>query len=146
VKVSGPSRIGVLAAVAAGGAVGTILRYELALAEPVASGRFPWATFTANIVGAVLLGILLTLFVDSWAPTRYLRPFAAVGVCGGLTTFSTWMVESVLLVRADAAGTAALYVVLSLVAGVAGVALGVIGTRAALRRGGELTFDPGGDD
>lgn len=146
VTVSGPNRIGVVVAVAAGGALGTVLRYELALAEPVVSGRFPWATFTANIVGAVLLGIVLTLFVDSWAPTQYLRPFAAVGLCGGLTTFSTWMVESVLLVRDDAAATAVLYLVVSVVVGVAAVALGVFGTRAALHRSGEPTFDPRGDD
>jgi CrcB protein len=136
----------VVVAVAAGGAIGTMLRYELARAEPVVSGRFPWATFTANAIGALALGVVMTLLVDSWGPTRYLRPFAAVGVCGGLTTFSTWMVESVLLVRDDAAAIAAVYVAVSVVVGFAAVAVGVFGTRRVLHRTGVLTFDPRGDD
>ena len=61
-----------------------------------------------------------------------LRPFAAVGFCGGLTTFSTWMVESVLLTRDGNGGTAALYLLTSLVAGFAAVAVGIVGTRRAL--------------
>ena len=59
-----PSRVWVLVAVAAGGALGTVARYELALAEPVGSGRFPWATFVVNVVGSLVLGVALAVLVD----------------------------------------------------------------------------------
>jgi CrcB protein len=68
-----------------------------------------------------------------------------VGICGGLTTFSTWMVESVLLTRDGDAGVAALYLVVSLGAGLAAVALGVVAARVVLHRPVPV-FDPEGDD
>jgi fluoride exporter len=135
----------VVLAVAVGGALGTVVRYELALAEPPGSGRFPWATFTVNVVGALLLGIAVTALLESWPSTHVTRPFVAVGFCGGLTTFSTWMVESVLLVRDDRAGLAVVYLAVSLGAGVAAVALGVFATRRGLHRAG-VRFDPRSDD
>jgi fluoride exporter len=125
--------------------MGTIVRYELALAEPPGTGSFPWATFTVNIVGAFVLGVAATALVEQWSPSRILRPFIAVGFCGGLTTFSTWMVESVLLVRDDRAGLAALYLAVSLVAGFLAVASGVLVARETLHRAGPR-FDPRSDD
>ena len=135
----------VAAAVAIGGALGTLVRYELALAEPVASGRFPWTTFGVNVVGALLLGLVLGVLSDPACAT-VARPFLAVGVCGGLTTFSTWMVESVLLTRDGHGASAALYVVTSLVAGVVAVTVGVLGIRAALGSRAPIVFDPAEDD
>jgi fluoride exporter len=138
-------RVGVVVAVGAGGALGTVLRYELALAEPPGAG-FPWATFTVNLAGALLLGVILTVLTDSWGPSRYVRPFAAVGFCGGLTTFSTWMVESVLLVRDGSTATAALYVGASLLLGIVAVGVGVFATRGVLHRIEPLAFDPREED
>ena len=135
----------VLVAVAVGGALGTLGRYELALAEPATSGHFPWATFTVNLVGSFALGVVLGALADP-AASRVWRPFLAVGVCGGLTTFSTWMVESVLLTRDGHGGTAALYVAGSLVLGFAAVVAGVFGARAVLGRHEPIVFDPAGDD
>jgi CrcB protein len=132
--------------VAIGGAAGTAIRYELARADPVTSGQFPWATFTANVAGALLLGVLLAVLVDAWMPSRVLRPLAVVGFCGGLTTFSTWMVESVLLVRDGDPATALLYLAVSLVVGVAVVSVGLLGTRRLLRQRGVLHFDAESDD
>jgi CrcB protein len=134
-----------VAAVALGGALGTVGRYELALAEPVQSGRFPWATFTANLIGSLVLGIAVVVLVDGRGSTRVPRAFVAVGFCGGLTTFSTWMVESVLLTRDGNAGTAALYLVVSLVLGLVAVALGAAATRRIVGRP-VPAFDPELDD
>jgi fluoride exporter len=143
--VSVGHRAGIVVAVAIGGAVGTVVRYELALAEPVQSGRFPWATFTANLVGSLVLGIAVVVFAEDRVSTRVPRAFVAVGFCGGLTTFSTWMVESVLLTRDGFGGTAALYLVVSVVAGFAAIALGVGATRRVIGRP-VPAFDPELDD
>ncbi len=139
------SRAWVLLAVAVGGALGTVVRYELALAEPVGSGHFPWATFTVNVVGSFVFGIAVASLLEPWPATRLLRPFVAVGVCGGLTTFSTWMVESVLLIHDDHAGVALAYLTVSLLAGVAAVALGLLVVRRGLHRA-IPRFDPRTDD
>jgi CrcB protein len=85
------------AAVFAGGALGAVARYELNRAMPVTPGHWPWATFTANIAGAVLVGYLVTRLQERLAPSRGLRPFLVTGLCGGLTTFSTLQVEFVRL-------------------------------------------------
>ncbi len=138
-------RAWIVVAVAFGGAFGTIARYELALAEPLQSGRFPWATFTANLAGSFVLGIVVVALAETRGSRGVLRSFAAVGFCGGLTTFSTWMVESVLLTRDGDAGVAALYLLTSLVAGFAAVAAGIVGTRRALGRP-VPAFDPELDD
>lgn len=135
-----------LLAVAAGGALGTIARYELALAEPPGSGRFPWATFIVNVVGSFVLGFALIALMESWSPSRLLRPFVAIGFCGGLTTFSTWMVESMLLVRGGDAGVALAYLTVSLVVGLGAVALGVHAARVMLHQRGPFEFDPRADD
>jgi len=134
-----------LMAVAVGGALGTVTRYELALAEPVMSGRFPWATFGANVAGSLVLGIAVVVWANRRAASGIARAFVAVGFCGGLTTFSTWMVESVLLTRDGDGGLAAIYLVVSLVVGFAAVALGIAGARRVLHRP-SFAFDPHQDD
>ena len=144
--MSVPNRAWILLAVALGGALGTVARYELALAEPVGSGRFPWATFVANVVGSLILGVALATLLDPSPAARVLRPFVAVGFCGGLTTFSTWMVESMLLMRAGDTAVAVVYLIVSLGAGLAAVGAAVLLTRRTMRRAGAFAFDPELDD
>jgi CrcB protein len=138
-------RAWVFLAVAIGGALGTVARYELALAEPVSSGRFPWATLVANIVGSFVLGVVVVVLAETRGSAGALRAFLAVGFCGGLTTFSTWMVESMLLTRDGDGATAALYVVVSLLVGLVSVAVGIGAGRAVVRRPVPV-FDPERDD
>ncbi len=140
------NRVGILVAVAVGGALGTVARYELALADPLGPSRFPWATFLVNVVGSFVLGALLTALVANGPAAGWLRPLVGVGFCGGLTTFSTWMVESVLLTRAGDAGIASLYLVVSLVAGFLAVAGGVLLARRVFPRVPVQVYDPEHDD
>ena len=84
---------GELAAVFAGGFVGAVLRAALVEEVPVHAGEWPWATFTVNVAGALLLGILVTRLRERPAPSRHLRALLGSGLCGALTTFSTMMVE-----------------------------------------------------
>jgi CrcB protein len=83
-----------VAAIMAGGALGTLARAGLAEAMPHHAGRWPWATFIANLAGAFILGWLLTRLAERTAPTRYWRVFAGTGFCGALTTFSTFQIET----------------------------------------------------
>lgn len=122
-------RFPVLAAVAAGGMVGAPARYELALALPSRSGTFPLSTFVINVTGSFVLGALVTLIIEKWPPTEYLRPFAATGVLGAYTTWSTFMVDTDLLLKAGHALVAAGYVAATLSAGLAAVYVGILMVR-----------------
>lgn len=86
-------------AVAAGGALGALTRVELdRLLSPAPDG-WPWPTFLVNVIGTLLLGYLATRLLDRLPPSTYRRPFAGTGFCGALTTFSTFQVEVVRLLR-----------------------------------------------
>jgi CrcB protein len=128
------SRLCVLAAIAAGGALGAPARYELALALPARPGTFPLSTFVINVTGSFLLGALLTLIVEKWPPTVYLRPFTATGVLGAYTTWSTFMVDTDLLLKAGHVLLAVGYVVATMSAGLVAVYAGILAVRRWHRR------------
>ena len=107
-----------LGAVAVGGALGTLARYAVSRVLAGDSLGFPWPTFAVNVCGSLLLGVLITVLVERWPPTRFLRAFAVVGFCGGFTTFSTMVVESAQRGQHGRAGLAALYLAASLIGGV----------------------------
>ncbi len=123
----------VLLVIAAGGALGSLARWGLG--ELLRSPRdgFPWATFTENISGGLALGMLMVLLLDVWPPHRYLRPFLGVGLLGGYTTFSTYMLESRHLLVAGRTSLAFTYLAGTLLAGLAAVWLGVASARVAVR-------------
>lgn len=114
-----------LAAVAAGGALGTPARYLVSRAVPVGPGSFPWTTFWINVSGSFALGVLLTLIVERWPPTRFVRSFAAIGFLGAYTTFSTFGVEADRLVSGGHPHIALAYVAASLGSGLVAVYAGV---------------------
>jgi fluoride exporter len=114
----------VLAAVAAGSAVGGLCRYGLGVLIPVGPNGFPWATFWTNTSGSLLLGALLVI-AESRYPSRYVRPFFATGLLGAYTTFSTLAVEAGLLTSGGAPDVAALYSGATLIAGVAAAWIGM---------------------
>lgn len=115
----------ILLLVAVGGAAGTAARYGVTRVVPVEAGSFPWAVFAVNVTGCLLLGALLTCIVERWPPSRYVRPFAAIGFLGGFTTFSTFVVDADLLVRDGHVATAVGYVASSLVVGLSAVYAGI---------------------
>ncbi|HEX5587504.1 MAG TPA: CrcB family protein [Acidimicrobiia bacterium] len=136
-------RLSAWVAVATGGAIGTVARYEATLRFPVRAGEFPWTILVVNLVGCVAAGVLMAI-VHHWATCpSWVRPFAVIGVCGGLTTFSTWMVTDVLLARDSAGALAVLDVVVSLVAGVVAVWIGFDATRRIVGDRGSIgALDP----
>lgn len=123
----------IVVAVALGGVVGAITRYAVARALPTPVGTFPWSTFLINVSGSVLLGFLLILVIEQFPRGRLARPVIGTGFCGAYTTFSTYMVDAVVLVRGGHLALAALYVAASALAGLAGVWAGITGARMVLR-------------
>jgi len=136
-------RPGVLTAIAVGGALGGAARYGIEQALPAARDEFPWATFVINVSGSLALAVLLVFVLEIWPPTRYVRPFAAIGFLGAYTTFSTWMVETAELVTHDRPGLAIGYLGGSLLAGLAAVSLGLVLGRAVLARRGRARAPAG---
>lgn len=116
----------VLAAIAAGGALGGLCRYGVAQALPPGGDGFPWATFWTNVSGSLLLGLVVVLAVRRFPESRWMRPFLATGVLGAYTTFSTLVVETDLLAAHGYGSTAALYAAASLVAGLAAAWTGLM--------------------
>ena len=115
-----------LALVAAGGCAGTLVRAALERAWPTAPGHLPTTTLAINLVGALALGLLLGVLGEE---RPRLRLALGTGVLGGLTTHSTFILESHrLLASGGAAGHAALgvaYLVGSMAVGLAAAGLGL---------------------
>jgi fluoride exporter len=132
-----------LAVIAVGGALGTLARYGVNRLGPSDSLAFPWPTLVVNVTGSFILGVVVTLVVERWPPTRYVRPFAAIGFCGGFTTFSTLVVQTARLGQHDRLGLAALdlfgSMAIGLLAAVAGI--GVV-RGSSLRHGRRPIPDP----
>ena len=110
-----------------GGMIGAPLRY---LTDRLVQARhdtaYPWGTFTVNVVGSLILGLLTGAVVAGAAP-QSLQLFLGVGLCGALTTYSTFSYETLRLIEGRAAYLAVANVVASVVAG-----LGAAVTGAAL--------------
>jgi CrcB protein len=122
---------GLLAAVALGGAAGTLVRAAVARALPPSSTGFPWAILLVNLAGCAIVGFVIVAALERVAPGRYFRPLVGTGFCGGLTTFSTFVVQVDLLVRAGHATPALWYVPASLLGGLAATRAAVVLARAA---------------
>ena len=120
-----------LAVIAAGSALGGVLRYLVSVAFVHRFGPgFPFGTLTVNLTGSFLIGVAIELtqtrLFGGWA---YWRPFAATGVIGGYTTFSTFAFETLTFVGERAFAVAAAYAGISLVAGVAAAYAGMLAVR-----------------
>ena len=104
-------------AVAAGAAIGTLLRVGLANLVGATGRSALWATFLANVVGSLLLGLLLGWRLRRSAPSTFTIPFAGIGLLGSFTTFSLFAVETGDLLREGRVALGAFYSIGSVVAG-----------------------------
>jgi fluoride exporter len=126
------------AAIVAGGIVGSLMRWLVALVLPVAAGGFPWPTLFANITGSFIIGFYSAmtgpdgrLFVDPRT-----RQFVMTGICGGYTTFSGFTIEMLRFVQAGDLKRAAVYLAVSVAGWLAAVWLGDIAARRLNKRAG----------
>ncbi len=120
--------------IAAGGAIGAVARYGMAVAVPHGANAFPWATFVTNVVGCLAIGVLMVALTEvAGRPHRLIRPFLGVGVLGGFTTFSTYTVESQQLLVGPRPWLGALYLLCTLLAALTAVQVGIVSARALTR-------------
>jgi CrcB protein len=119
-------------AVALGGGVGALARYELdRFVERRSDSVFPWSTFLINVSGCFVIGVVVAALVDRHHTPAWLRVGLVVGVVGGYTTFSTFAQESLDLVEARDVAVAAAYMAGS-------VALGLLAVWTGARVGRAL--------
>ncbi|WP_243708833.1 CrcB family protein [Actinomadura sp. GC306] len=123
-----------LAAVSVGGVLGSLARYQITVAFPHRPDAFGWATWSINVSGCLLIGVLMVAITEVRRAHRLVRPFLGVGVLGGFTTFSTHVIEAQRAMDAGAAGTGMLYLAATLAGGLAAVYTGAKLTRLAVRR------------
>jgi CrcB protein len=124
--------LGMLSVISVGGVLGTLARYGLGVAFPRGPTSFPWATFAVNVAGCGLIGVLMVC-IDQLGAHRLVRPFLGVGVLGGFTTFSTYVVEVQETVAAGAARLALAYLGGTLAAAVVAVLAGSALTSTLIR-------------
>ena len=113
-----------LLAIYLGGVAGALIRVGLAEAFPPAAGSWPWPTFAVNMVGALLLGYFFARLRDH-GEDRLVQPLLGTGVCGTLTTFSTFQLELFHFVDEGALGLALTYCAVTVAAGYVFLRLGI---------------------
>ena len=122
--------------VALGGAIGSVLRYQVGRwmtywLGPQAVTQFPWATLAVNAAGSVLMGLLAGWLLRHGPGGEELRLLLGVGVLGGFTTFSAFSLEMVMLMQRGQFAYAALYLILSVALGITGLVFGLAVMRLA---------------
>tara|TARA_B100000767_G_C19527161_1_gene435001 strand:- start:170 stop:547 length:378 start_codon:yes stop_codon:yes gene_type:complete len=118
-----------LIAIACGGAFGALSRFGLQQwIAAIYSGRFPLAIFVANSIGSLVIGIIYVLIIEKGLLPEVWRPFLIVGLLGAFTTFSTFSLDSILLIEQGewlmALGNIFANVVIGLIAACIGLYIG----------------------
>lgn len=125
----GMGAMGQMAAVVLGGGIGALARFLFAgwVARLLpADLPLPLPILLINVIGSCAMGVLAEGFALRWDVAPEVRTFLTVGILGGFTTFSSFSLEAVALLRRDAILEAGAYVILS-------VALSILGLIAGLK-------------
>jgi CrcB protein len=113
--------------VGAGSALGGIARLAVYLIlARIGADTFPWGTVAVNVAGSILIGWLAVALPHTASDARY---FLMTGVCGGFTTFSTFSLDTLNMLRAGESGKALAYMGLQLLLCLAGVWIGYAAAR-----------------
>ena len=114
--------------IALGGALGSVARYWVAVLAAPLSRDLPWGTIGINVVGSFAIGFFGTLTAaDARHPLPDMaRLFFMVGICGGFTTFSSFSLQTLDLLRGGAPGRALANIVLSVALCLGAVSLGYL--------------------
>lgn len=118
--------INTIAAIAAGGALGAVMRHGVNVAAVKIIGHgFPYGTLTVNIVGSFLMGALVVIFASLWQPPEPLRILIVTGFLGAFTTFSTFSLDAVTLFERQDYLQTGVYVVASVILSIAALFAGM---------------------
>ena len=131
-----PSQVLASSYVALGGAIGALLRYQTGRGLTHWLGvqavtTFPWATLTVNVLGSLAMGALAGFLARHGHGGEQWRLFLGVGVLGGFTTFSSFSLEMMLLIERGQPFQALTYALVSVLAGLTALYLGLIAMRLA---------------
>jgi fluoride exporter len=109
-----------------GGAIGTFARYAISVLALPISRELPWGTIIINVTGSFVIGFFgtLTLATGRYPVSENVRLFVMIGLCGGYTTFSSFSLQTLDLLRAGAVVRAAINIGASVFLCVAAVAVG----------------------
>ena len=119
-----PDTIRNIIAVGAGSFIGGIARYLVSLAMKGISKGFPLATLLVNLLGCLIIGLLWGFLSRNASESTSWGLFLTVGLCGGFTTFSTFSKEALTMLQTGQIWGFACYIAISILAGIALVALG----------------------
>ena len=121
----------VIAAVAAGGAIGSVARYLIAgWVQSAAWAGFPFGIFVVNVSGGLVMGVLTELMALKYSVSLETRAFLTTGIMGGYTTFSTFSLESAMLIERHDYATATSYVIGSAILSIVALFCGMWMVRA----------------
>lgn len=107
-----------------GGGMGSICRFLLAQWIPIKAGQIPWATFWANLLSCIIIGVLVGIMEKSTI-TDQTKWLMIVGFCGGFSTFSTFSIESYQLFQTGYAGVALTYIAINILLCLVGIFVGI---------------------
>lgn len=112
-----------LMAIAAGGAVGALLRHGINM---LAAGQlFPWGTLFVNIAGSLCMGLLVGAFAGFWDVSQTTKLFLTVGLLGAFTTFSAFSLDAVLMLQKGQIILGLSYILTSVICSLGALALGL---------------------
>jgi len=113
-------------AIALGGALGAVARFAVQNGIGMLAGRvFPWGTLAVNLLGSIAIGALFVLVVQNESVRREWESVATVGFLGAFTTFSTFSLETLVMLQAGRWLSAGTYLLASVGLCIAGCALGM---------------------
>lgn len=109
-----------------GGAIGTLMRYLVSVVALPISSQLPWGTILINITGSLVIGFFgtLTLATGRYPVSESVRLFVMIGLCGGYTTFSSFSLQTLDLMRSGAMVRASINVVASVILCIVAVSVG----------------------
>lgn len=108
-----------------GGGIGSVVRYLLSyFLTKNSTTQFPWATFIANCLGCLIIGLLFGYIQKNNVQNETLKLLVITGFCGGFTTFSTFSLENIQFIQNQNYNLALLYTISSIFIGFLGVLIG----------------------